>query len=420
MHEQRNGFGRLGSALISAQHLCLLTPIAGEGQAHTGQQTRENCKMKWSWKITRLAGIDIYVHATFLVLVLWIALGYWQLQGTIAAVINGVGFILALFACVVLHELGHALMARRYNIRTRHITLLPIGGIAALEKMPDQPLQEIAVAVAGPLVNLGIAFVLWALISFSSGLDFTSSSQLTDNAASWTEGPFLQRLMIVNIILAVFNMLPALPMDGGRVFRALLALRMNHQQATEKAAKFGQTIALVLGFAGLLYNPFLVFIALFVWIGAAAELHSEKTKTALQGVTVGDAMLTDYATLSSQHSLAHAVELTLAGSQEDFPVVEAQQVCGVLTQSDLLRGLRDQGNLAIVQDWMQRDLIMVESTEPLDSVLQRLQGTACKLLCVTKNGHQVGIINIANFMEFIAIQKALSTSTLSQPISAES
>ena len=356
--------------------------------------------MKWSFKLIRFAGIDVYVHATFFILLLWIGLSYWQLTGTIGAVINGIGFVLALFTCVVLHEFGHALTARRYGIRTLHITLLPIGGMAAMERMPDDPKQEIAVALAGPAVNLVIAIGLWLWLVTSNGL--VSLEQL-----SLTDGPFLERLMLINLVLAVFNLVPAFPMDGGRVLRAALALRMNHNRATQIAAKVGQGLALWLGLLGLLYNPFLIFIALFVWIGAAAEAGSEQMKSSLSDATVGRAMLTDFQTLSADELLSRAIELTLVGSQKDFPVLVDGVMVGVLSQEDLLKGLQAQGEQSQVGDWMQHEVSSAEIDEPLGKVLERLQSCQCRLLSVSENGQLTGIVNLDNIMELIKIQTAL-------------
>ena len=357
--------------------------------------------MKWSWKITRLAGIDVYVHATFFILIAWIGMSYWMVTGSLAAVISGVGFILALFACVVLHELGHALVARRYGIRTRDITLLPIGGVAALEHMPEDPKQEITMALAGPAVNLVIAFGLWLWLSVSNVLPQV-------DAFSLTEGSFLEKLMLVNIILAIFNLLPAFPMDGGRVLRAILSMRMNRNRATKVAASIGQGLALWLGFMGLLYNPFLIFIALFVWIGAAAEAGMEQIKSTLSDATVGRAMLTDFQVLSPDDSLSHAVELTLAGSQKEFPVRVDADIIGVLTQNDLLKGLQARGEQARVGDCMQQQEIQTaDINEPLEKVLERLQNCRCPLLVVTEADQLVGIVNLDNIMELIKIQTAL-------------
>jgi len=360
--------------------------------------------MKWSWKITRVAGIDIYVHATFFILIAWIALSYWQVEGTLAAVISGVAFILALFACVVLHELGHALTARRYGIRTRDIILLPIGGVASLEKMPDDPKQEIAVALAGPAVNLVIASAIWVWLSISQSLE-QPLAPIDD--LSLTGGIFLQRLMLINVVLAIFNLLPAFPMDGGRVLRAALSMRMGRNRATQTAAKVGQGLALWLGFLGLLYNPFLLFIALFVWIGAAAEAGMEQVKSTLADAAVGRAMLTDFQVLSPDNSLVHAIELTLAGSQKEFPVLQGDKVVGILTQDELLKGLQEAGENSPVRDWMEQNVQTAELDEPLQKVLERLQRCRCPLLAVTDAGHLVGIVNLDNIMELIKIQTAL-------------
>jgi Zn-dependent protease/predicted transcriptional regulator len=356
--------------------------------------------MKWSWKICRLAGIDVYVHATFLILIIWIGISFWLVGGSLAAVISGVSFILALFGCVVLHEMGHALTARRFGIGTRNIILLPIGGVAAMERMPDDPKQEIAVALAGPAVNLLIALMLWLWLSVSNQLQGVEQFALV-------EGSFLQKLMVVNLILAVFNLLPAFPMDGGRVLRAALSMRMSHMRATQVAARIGQGLALWLGFIGLLYNPFLMFIALFVWIGAAAEAGTEQIKSSLHDAAVGSAMLTDFQVLSPDDTLSHAVELTLAGSQKDFPVLENEVMVGVLTQDDLLKGLQAQGEQYHVSAWMQKEIQSADIKESLEKVLERLQSCHCALIAVTKAGQLAGIINMDNVMELIKIQTAL-------------
>ena len=288
--------------------------------------------MKWSWKIGEFRGIGLYMHSTFLILIGFIVLSHWSAGSSLGKTLEGVGFILSLFACVVLHEFGHALMAARYGIKTRDITLLPIGGLARLERMPDKPLQELWVALAGPAVNVVIAAALFVLLQFTNA--WAPLEQL--NVAS---GPFLQRLMVVNVILVVFNMLPAFPMDGGRVLRALLATRLEYTRATQIAASIGQSMALVFGFLGFLYNPFLIFIALFVWIGAAQEASMAQMKSSLAGIPVMRAMITDFQTLTPGDPLAHATEQILAGSQQDFPVLEDGHVVGILTRHDLLVGL---------------------------------------------------------------------------------
>ncbi len=224
--------------------------------------------MKWSWKLVDIAGIGVYMHATFLLLIGWVVLIHWMQGQSLSQTLEGVAFILALFLCVVLHELGHALTAKKYGIRTRDITLLPIGGLARLERMPDDPKQELWVALAGPAVNVVIAAGL------SVWLDLVGSFE-TLGGLSLLEWPFLARLMAVNVLLVAFNMVPAFPMDGGRVLRAILATRMDYTKATEIAASLGQAIALLFGFVGFFTNPFLMFIALFVWIGAGQEAKTQ-------------------------------------------------------------------------------------------------------------------------------------------------
>ena len=359
--------------------------------------------MKWSWKIARFAGIDVKVHATFFILIIWIALSYWQAEGTLSAAIYGVSFILALFACVVLHEFGHALTAKRYGIKTKHITLLPIGGVASMESLPEDPKQEIAVALAGPAVNVVIAAGIWLWLTATNSMVPLDQLKLTG------EG-FLQKLLIINIVLAVFNMLPAFPMDGGRVLRAVLALRMDHNRATQAAARVGQGLALWLGFLGLLYNPFLVIIALFIWIGATAESSMEQVKSTLAGMAVGRAMLSDFQVLSPTDPLSRAIELTLAGSQTDFPVVKEGEMIGVLDQANLLSGLQQQGETSQVQEYMQKCVQSADINEPLEEVLKRLQSSKCHLLSVIKDKQLVGIINLNNIMELINIQTALHES----------
>ncbi len=356
--------------------------------------------MKWSWKLGQVAGIDVYMHATFLLLIGWVALSHWLEGRTLAAVLSGIAFILALFACVVLHEFGHALTARKYGIKTRDITLLPIGGVARLERMPDNPIQELWVTLAGPAVNVVIALVLFVWLGLTTGLE--PLSQL-----SVTSGSFLERLMLVNVSLVLFNSIPAFPMDGGRVLRALLALRMEYTRATQVAASIGQGLAFLFGFIGLFTNPFLLFIAFFVWIGAAQEASMVQMKSALGGIPVSRAMLTDFRTLSPHDSLARAVELVLTGAQQDFPVVGNGHVEGVLTRGDLLTALTQQGQGALVRDVMRHEFQTVDSFEMLEKAFARLQDCDCHTLPVTHNGRLVGLVTMDNVGEFLKIQAAL-------------
>ena len=354
--------------------------------------------MPWSWKLARIAGIDVYVHATFFMLIAWIGVIHWNESQTLAAVIEGVGFILALFACVVAHEYGHALTAARYGIRTRDITLLPIGGLARLERMPDVPLQELWVALAGPAVNVVIAFVLFAWLQASGAWESVEGIGVTT-------GSFIERVMFANVLLAVFNMLPAFPMDGGRALRALLATRMEYTRATQRAASVGQGMAIVFGFIGLQSNPMLIFIALFVWIGAGQEASMVQMKSALAGIPLRRAMLTHFRTVTPDSTLGEAVDLLLTGSQQDFPVVAHGQVQGMLTRSDLVKALPQRGREGRVADAM-RECPVAQSSEMLETVLGRLQGRDCHTIPVLEHGTLIGLVTMDNVGEFLMIHAA--------------
>jgi len=364
--------------------------------------------MKWSWKLGTVAGIGLYVHATFFLLLAWVGVTYW-LAGGSAAALSGIAFILALFACVILHELGHALTARRYGIRTRDITLLPIGGVSRLERIPEDPRQEVWVSLAGPAVNVIIAAALYAWLLLSHTLRPFS-------ALSMAGGPFLERLLLVNVSLAVFNLLPAFPMDGGRVLRALLAMRMDYVHATQVSAQVGQAMALVFGLLGLFTNPFLVFIAFFVWIGAAQEASMVQMRTALSGIPVSRAMLTDFHTVAPDDTAKRVLELILAGSQQDFPVVDGGQggkggrLAGVLLRSDVLKALAQRASDWRVRDIMRGEFEVVDAAEMLDTAFARLQSCNCHTLPVTSRGTLVGLLTMENVGEFLLIQSALGRS----------
>jgi Zn-dependent protease/predicted transcriptional regulator len=363
--------------------------------------------MKSSWRIGRIAGIDVHLHFTFILLLGWVAVSHYLQRQSWQDALGGLGFTLSLFTIVVLHELGHALTARRFGIRTRDITLLPIGGVARLERIPEKPKQELLVALAGPAVNVVLAGVLFGVLIL--GAEFSAAKEF-----KLVGGHFLANLMWVNVSLAVFNLLPAFPMDGGRVLRAVLAMRMDYVRATSIAASIGQGMAWVFGFIGLFTNPFLIFIALFVWMGAAQEAGQAQMKSALAGLPVSRVMMTDFRVLEPGDTLAQAVEHILAGSQQDFPVVEGGRVVGVLTRSDLLTGLAKQGQLASVADVMQRNVCTAEAGEMVESVLTRLQEDDCRVLPVTRGSELIGVLTTENLGEYMMIQAALGETARGQ------
>jgi Zn-dependent protease/CBS domain-containing protein len=359
--------------------------------------------MKWSWKLGKFAGIDVYVHATFIALLAWIGLIHWMSGHNVRTMIWGIAFMLALFGSVLLHEFGHALTAKAFGIGTRDITLLPIGGISRIEKMPDKPKQELVVALAGPAVNVVIAGVLYLFLS-------ETHAWIPLDKLALTEASFMQRVLLANVSLLFFNLLPAFPMDGGRALRALLALKMNYGRATQVAAAAGQAFAVVFGLIGLLVNPILVLIAIFVWFGASQEAAATLMKLSFAGIPVSKVMLTDFRSVREDDTLSHVVDLILAGSQHDFPVVEGNRVTGILTRTDLIAALSSRGSECRVADAMRRDYRTINASDPLEGVFMRIAEAQEYAIPVIQAGRLVGLLTSDNVAEFFMLRSALERS----------
>jgi Zn-dependent protease/CBS domain-containing protein len=354
--------------------------------------------MSRSFRLGRLAGIDIFVHPTFALLLVWVAVSSGLQGRTMGAAAEGVALMLVLFACIVLHELGHALMARRFGIATRDITLLPIGGMARLERMPERPVQEFLVALAGPVVTLLIAVTLFAWLRLSG--DWRPLE-----AISVARGAFVEQVMMANVALLLFNLLPAFPMDGGRVLRAILAARTDYVSATVRAASLGQGIAFLLALVGLFSNLFLVIVAFFVWIAAAEEAAAVQKRSALAGVTVRAAMMTQLQTLTPASTLGDAVELLLSGSQQEFPVLQRGALAGILTRRRLIGALASHGREAAVGPLME-ECPTATADEPLEPMLTRLDVTNTRSVAVVDEGRLVGLVTLDNVGELLMVRAA--------------
>ena len=356
--------------------------------------------MGWSLPIFRIAGIQLRIHVTFVLLIAWLAFGYYA-QGGSPAAAEGVIFVLLLFLCVVLHEFGHALAAKAFGINTPDITLLPIGGVARLERMPEEPKQELLIAVAGPAVNVVIALGL-----FVAGGSFINP--FVNPAAPEGVG-LVSQLLIINVLLVAFNLLPAFPMDGGRVLRALLAIRMSYARATQIAATVGQGFAFVFGFIGLIWNPFLIFIALFVYIGASQEAALAQMKDVSRRFPVSSAMVREFRTLLENATLEEAVDALLATSQHDFPVVdETGNVAGVLTRRDLIAALRKNDPALRVGDVMRRNIPTVTTGTRFEEAFRIMQECNCPAVPVLDSMKRlVGLLTPENVTELMMIQSAM-------------
>ncbi|QXD16741.1 site-2 protease family protein [Rhodocaloribacter litoris] len=357
--------------------------------------------MKHSLKVGSVAGIGIYLHWTFLLLLAGI-FAFFLLKGDrIEAALVGVGLILVVFACVVLHELGHALTARHFGVPTRDITLYPIGGVARLQRIPEAPMQEFWIAVAGPAVNVVIAVLLL-------GVKLATGGSLSPAAMTAPSGDVVGALLWINLLLVGFNLLPAFPMDGGRVLRALLATRMDYARATQIAAGIGQGMAILFGLVGLVgFNPILLFIALFVYIGAQQEAQQAMMRSLVQGIPVRQAMMTRFRTLTPDDPLRVAVEELLAGSDQDFPVVRNGHVCGMLTRKRLLRALAEHGPQTRVGDVVPESDFVLEDTCMLDEAFQRMQEQGVEAAPVVRAGRLVGLLTLENVGELMMIHAAL-------------
>jgi len=355
--------------------------------------------MKWSLKLGSFAGIHVYVHWTFVLLLGWILFSRLGQGHGWTEAWRGVGFIIALFGCVLLHEFGHALTAKRYGIRTQDITLLPIGGIARLERLPENPRHELWVTLAGPAVNVVIAGVLFAIL----GLVYHVNEFLQ---VRLLEGNFWVQLMWVNVFLGAFNLLPAFPMDGGRVLRALLSMRLGREKATRLAASIGQGMAILFGIAGFFGNPMLIFIAIFVYLGAEAEARAVETTSFIGGLRVKDAMMTRFRALAAEDSLETATRELLAGSQQDFPVVANGKVAGILRRNDLVQALAHGQRQASVGDVMCRKCGVVTTLDPLDRTLEGMRREDCGTLAVMDDDKLAGLLTLENIGELVMVKSA--------------
>jgi stage IV sporulation protein FB len=355
--------------------------------------------MRWSYRIGRIAGTDIKVHLTFVLLVGWWAVMGYQ-EGGQSGALAGALSLLALFACILLHEFGHILMARRFGVRTPDVILLPIGGVARLERIPDEPKQELLIALAGPAVTLLIILVLY-LVPQIFGLSVVPRLD--------PDAPFASQLLAVNISLLLFNLIPAFPMDGGRVLRALLASKMGMVRGTRAAAMLGQMLAVVGGLYGITRPaPLLILVAFFVFLGASAEATAVETRAAGAGLQVAQMMVTDFRTIPVYATLTDAISLLLSGEQREFPVVDnLGRTEGILTRDNLIRGLSQRGAGSTVAEAMTAGAPAVEPTLDFDAALERLRASGLPALpVIDRGGSLVGLLTMDNITDLLLVQRA--------------
>jgi Zn-dependent protease/CBS domain-containing protein len=356
--------------------------------------------MKYSLYLGKVSGIKISVHWTFLILIVWIVLANMRSGLGFNEIVWSVGFILTIFFCVILHELGHALTAQRFKIKTREISILPIGGVAQLESIPEEPKEELLVALAGPAVNIVIAALLFPFVKFSSNI-----GEL-ETLARIGPGNFLIALMTINLWLALFNLIPAFPMDGGRVLRALLAFKVSHAKATSIAASIGQVLAIVFVFFGFFYNPFLIFIGFFIFLGAQSEAVYARSKFMLKGYTVNDVLMHEIPMIDDQASVKEAASILLSSQNKNFVVNHSGKPVGTLSRDEIIKALGDRGETVSVAEVKDQNMVFLSPEMPLEKAWQILQQEKKPLMLVMSDGELAGVVDEENLAEFILIQTA--------------
>jgi stage IV sporulation protein FB len=358
--------------------------------------------MSWSVNIGSIAGTAVRIHVTFVLL-----LAFYFIAGLAGGGIYDAlyitAFVVLVFACVLAHEFGHILTARAFGVETPDVTLLPIGGVARLARIPEKPGQEFLIAIAGPLVNVAIALVLMAVTPVHLSTDLFSAMENPKIS-------MIDRLALINLFIAAFNMIPAFPMDGGRVLRALLAIKLGHVRATEIAAVIGQWAAFVFGFIGLLtLNPILIFIAFFVYLAAGSEAQMVSLRAMSRDVPVTAAMVTQFATLTANEHIDAAVQTLLQTSQTDFPVIDDNhRLIGIVGRAEIIKALRERGPDAPVSDVMAKDSPTIERSHKLDEAFRLLQENQAPAVGVVDYaGRLIGLVTAATIGEMLMVKRSL-------------
>jgi Zn-dependent protease/CBS domain-containing protein len=349
--------------------------------------------MNKSLRLLTVKGIDIRIHMTFPLILIWAAFQFGTIFGGISGSVFGIVAISLLFVLVTLHELGHSFAARMYGVPVKQIVLSPIGGIAQLQRMPDKPIQELVIAIAGPAVNIGIAFLIIAA-GIAAGLNISALANTFSMSESATLTALISYIFISNLFLAAFNLIPAFPMDGGRILRSLLAMRIDYAKATNIAAAIGRVVAILFGIYGLLNGGiFMIFIAFFIFTAAGQEAKFTRLKHALESYTVQQAYSPSAYRLDPSYSLEQARNLTNYTGQRAFPVVNGEWLTGYITKSHLDAALQSNPSYMPVSSFMDKRIQPVTPAAGLYEVQQRLMAEGRESLpVVSAAGHYLGII----------------------------
>ncbi len=363
--------------------------------------------MNWSFRVLDVAGIPIRIHGTFFLILFLGAYQWGSMTGTLSGAVFGVALMALLFVCVTLHELGHSLVAKVFGIPVRQIVLLPLGGIAEITKNPEKPLHELLIAVAGPLVNGVIAILLLAALGFSAAPQMLTGHGMLPGEMSNTPSltTLLSWLLMANVSLALFNLIPAFPLDGGRVFRALMAMFIGYRRATRLASVTGQFIAIILGVYAVLNSQFLLaLVAVFIFFGAGQETAAVEAKTVLNTLRVGDAYNKHALALMVGDRVSRAVDYILTSYQPDFAVLQGSKLIGIVTRDDVLRALATHSDDTLVTEIMIREFLKIEASKSLDETRRTLAERGTRIAAVYDGANYLGLISKEDIVEAFTVQ----------------
>lgn len=362
--------------------------------------------MHWSLSLGKIFGIRVKVHWTFFLLIAWVVLvGYTEGDDSLTILLTSL-YVLSIFVCIVFHELGHALMARRFDVPTKKITLLPIGGVASLQRIPENPKQELLVAIAGPLVNIAIAIIIFPFLGpLESYIPKEGASQAL---ASISAHNFWFALFSINLLLVLFNLIPAFPMDGGRMLRAGLAMNMSRPKATHIATSIGQFLAVVFFFAGLFLNPFLLLIGVFVFFGARGEDMMVQQYEVLRDHYAEEAMITDLHTFEQDADLKSVMKHIISTGDDAFLVVDSGETKGWITREQLIQEIREHHENKRLEEIIHNHYITIQPKEKLSKVMEIMKSNQQNIYPVMKENQLMGILSPASLRRFIAVQSALN------------
>jgi Zn-dependent protease/predicted transcriptional regulator len=347
--------------------------------------------MKGSIRLFKLFGISINIHVTFLLLLIFFLSGG----------IKWLALLLGVFCFVTLHEICHSLVAKSYGIEVREITLLPIGGVASMSSMPEKPSQEFFISIAGPLFNLIVVAVFYVPIKSLLGQDILFYRPFS--TATWPLT--LSYLYWINLILAIFNLIPAFPMDGGRVLRSLLAQKMGYYKATKVAVNLGHIFALIFAYFGIIrFNIILIAIAIFIYVAASNEELQADLKETLKRFKVKDILSADFFTLNAETTLAKVMELIFHSHQEDFPVTKGDRTVGFVTRNDIMAGLHSLGGKAMVGEVMRKDFPKVNDTDLLIQVQKVMEESSLRAIPVMKDNKVIGVVTLEDIGRVYSIE----------------